>query len=395
MTNYKGLLSFKRIVPIICILLFIVLLIRHTFATHVKDEAYIISLTIQANGEISVDKNLFGDELWYPGYSKQGIIQVYNQYRTMKITDLLILTDSHEMLDGKNNSSFQLLFDHLYLSLSKAVLNETIIEKVSLSDLKEKYHLSESQQISLAKGCMTQLQYTLSMDEAAGNETENKILSAMLVFNVEDLTVPEEPVYKPRKYSVPKPRPTHWACNCIEQLIREGIIEGYECENVNQLDFFMPDGEGYLLLLDNKITRAETAVALCKALDIQPIQGSLPYSDVYHSWMKSYILAATKAGIFEGYPDQTFKPYHPISREEMTAVLMRAFKKSYHPSFELDFKDKDDIAEWALKYIRNGVYNQVIEGYPDRTFRPKHAITRAEAFTILCRLLGLCEMCVE
>jgi len=76
----------------------------------------------------------------------------------------------------------------------------------------------------------------------------------------------------------------------------------------------------------------------------------------------------------------------------MIAVLTRAFNITLKDeSLELPFKDKDDIGEWAVKYVKAGYESGVIVGYPDNTYRPKNPITRAETFTIICKLLGLHE----
>lgn len=84
-----------------------------------------------------------------------------------------------------------------------------------------------------------------------------------------------------------------------------------------------------------------------------------------------------------------FKPDNYITREEMVAVLIRAFNITLEDeSLELPFADKDHIGQWALEYVKAGYENGIIEGYPDNTFRPKNPITRAETFTIICKLMG-------
>ena len=69
-------------------------------------------------------------------------------------------------------------------------------------------------------------------------------------------------------------------------------------------------------------------------------------------------------------------------------VLELSFKKT-DGSEEIKFEDIKAISNWALEYIKTGVNNNVIEGYPDGTFRPQDNIKRGEAFRIICKLLGL------
>ena len=55
----------------------------------------------------------------------------------------------------------------------------------------------------------------------------------------------------------------------------------------------------------------------------------------------------------------------------------------------MNFTDKDAISDWALNYVEIGTENNIITGYPDNTFKPQEDITRAEAFTMICKLLKL------
>ncbi|MBB6214345.1 hypothetical protein HNQ80_000425 [Anaerosolibacter carboniphilus] len=166
----------------------------------------------------------------------------------------------------------------------------------------------------------------------------------------------------------------HWAHDCIVTLVEHGIVTGY------------PDGS---IQPDNKITRAETAVLIGKALQLQEQDNFFSgYIDPIPKWARGYIIATTESDIFKGYPGRIFKPGQNISREEMATVLMRAFEKKGNAENILAFTDKDTISDWALEYIQSGVSNEIIVGYPDNTFKPQDDITRAEAFVMICKLLG-------
>ena len=140
------------------------------------------------------------------------------------------------------------------------------------------------------------------------------------------------------------------------------------------------------------ITRAEAAMLIGKALGLEEVEKFFSgYIDGVPDWAKGYIIATSDKEIFEGYPGNLFRANNYITREEMTAVLIRAFEKKYEKEIELGFIDKAEIAKWSEDYVKSAVQNKVIEGYPDNTFKPKNNITRAEAFTIICKLLGLHE----
>jgi len=169
----------------------------------------------------------------------------------------------------------------------------------------------------------------------------------------------------------------HWAHDCIITLLEHGIIEPY------------PDGT---IRPENYITRAEVAVLMGKALKLKNLRESKsPYVDELPDWARGYIISTSRARVFRGYLDKTFRPDNFILREEITAVFVRAFKKKLLDGSQLTFTDSDKIAKWAREYIRIAFQHGVVTGYPDNTFRPLDYMKRAEAFTITCKLLGYHE----
>ena len=73
----------------------------------------------------------------------------------------------------------------------------------------------------------------------------------------------------------------------------------------------------------------------------------------------------------------------------MTKALSKAFKIKLDGDLKLQFEDKSEISNWALLYVKSGIQNKYIEGYPDNTFKPKRLITRGESFTLVCKLTKL------
>ena len=86
----------------------------------------------------------------------------------------------------------------------------------------------------------------------------------------------------------------------------------------------------------------------------------------------------TSAGILEGYEDGTFRPDASITRAEFAAIASRFDK------LEAGSKTFSDVPEshWAYEAISSAAEKGWINGYPDGTFRPENAITRAEAVTL-------------
>lgn len=97
-------------------------------------------------------------------------------------------------------------------------------------------------------------------------------------------------------------------------------------------------------------------------------------------------------GIVTGYPDHTYRPDKPVTRAELVALL-HGFLFTPVTSWYGDGMDFADIAavegsHWAASYINSAWEMGWVSGYPDGTFRPDKNVTRAEAVTIINRMLG-------
>jgi hypothetical protein len=104
------------------------------------------------------------------------------------------------------------------------------------------------------------------------------------------------------------------------------------------------------------------------------------------------IMYVQEREIVDGYPDGTYKPDDTINRAEFTKILVGS-AYDYDPeedtsdidiysSGEFTFPDIEDQA-WYIPYLRVAVNNEVIEGYPDGTFRPDDDVNFAEAAKII------------
>lgn len=107
-------------------------------------------------------------------------------------------------------------------------------------------------------------------------------------------------------------------------------------------------------------------------------------------WTKRSIKSLATLGIIGGYPDNTFRPNKSISRAELTTLLIKTRGVTTVEGEETGFADVKS-AHWASFYIKSGVDLKLIQGYPDKTFRPSKALNRAEGVTIITRFAGLPE----
>lgn len=139
---------------------------------------------------------------------------------------------------------------------------------------------------------------------------------------------------------------------------------------------------------NGQITRAEVATIFFRLLRDEvrdsAFTTSNSYSDVaYGKWYNNPISTMSALGIITGYPDGTFKPDKPITRAEFAAIAARFDETQSGKSATFS----DVIGHWAAKEIGIAYYNDWIKGYPDGTFKPDQNITRAEAMTLINRVL--------
>ena len=169
----------------------------------------------------------------------------------------------------------------------------------------------------------------------------------------------------------------HWAYACIITLCQKDIIAGYPDKT------FRPG---------NNITRAEFAKLIAGALGLAKEMPSKPtFMDVQTAnWHYGYVEAAAKAGLVKGYKGK-FRPNDFITRQEITAIMIRAMGKESEAlakaQEKIDLADAAQISSWARGYVSLAVTIGLLEGYPDKTFMPKKNTTRAEAAIFICRYL--------
>ncbi len=137
------------------------------------------------------------------------------------------------------------------------------------------------------------------------------------------------------------------------------------------------------------MTRAEVATMFTRLLKDRPVKGEsykAGLSDVHAGdWYADTVGYAVQKGIVSGYPDGTFKPNQAITRAEFASIASRFAELTEEK--DLTFSDLN-ASHWGYKAIRLAASNGWISGYPDNTFRPEQAITRAEVTSISNRMLN-------
>ena len=137
------------------------------------------------------------------------------------------------------------------------------------------------------------------------------------------------------------------------------------------------------------ITRAEVATIFFRLLteEVRTANStqSNSLSDVTRGqWFNHAVSTLSSMGIVKGHNDGTFTPNAPITRAEFAAIAARFDDKNTDTSS----KFTDIASHWAKNEIGIAANKGWINGYPDGTFRPNQYITRAEAMTLVNRVLN-------
>jgi len=137
------------------------------------------------------------------------------------------------------------------------------------------------------------------------------------------------------------------------------------------------------------ITRVEFVAMLLRTLGINsgPAGSKLLFTDQDQipAWATDVIGTAVENGVLKGYPDRTLRPMHRVSRSEMVVMMARAMKWEIEQG-ETSFADDADIPYWARGYVQGTVQRNLVHGREGNRFSPMAPATRAEATTLLLRL---------
>ena len=144
------------------------------------------------------------------------------------------------------------------------------------------------------------------------------------------------------------------------------------------------------------ISRAEVAAIFFRLLkdDVRDdnLTANSVFTDVaFGKWYNKSISTMAKIGIVKGRTANTFVPNAPITRAEFAAICSR-FDRS-NVEIKSDFNDIS--GHWAEKEIRRAASLGWIKGYTDGSFKPDQNITRAEAASMINRMLHRLPETVE
>ncbi len=168
----------------------------------------------------------------------------------------------------------------------------------------------------------------------------------------------------------------HWAKASIMEAARRGIIVGYKDGT------FRPQ---------QTVTRAQFIVMLQRALGLEGSESSRSFTDLQTvgAWAHSPLLKTVEAGWLTGYPDGTVRPNAPLTRTMMAMIIAKALELQPGDAQQVSFADAEDIPAWGKAAVEAARSKGLIRGQASNRFNPDATTTRAEAATLILRLLEL------
>jgi len=138
----------------------------------------------------------------------------------------------------------------------------------------------------------------------------------------------------------------------------------------------------------SQITRAEVATIFFRLITdefrVEMWTQSNPFPDVaLNNWFNNGISTMANANVLRGMPDGSFQPNRSITRGEFAAIISRFVGNTHNGPDAFP----DTNGHWAQGYINLVQSLGWVQGMPNGTFEPNRPITRAEAATIVNRIL--------
>lgn len=102
------------------------------------------------------------------------------------------------------------------------------------------------------------------------------------------------------------------------------------------------------------------------------------FSDVAPNYDYASAIKELKAkNILNGYPDGTFRPEATLNRAESIKILIAGNMINLKANAHNTFTDVPDN-EWFANYVKTAYQLKIVKGYPDGSFRPQNTVSRAE-----------------
>ncbi|MBP1990152.1 DUF4838 domain-containing protein [Paenibacillus eucommiae] len=171
----------------------------------------------------------------------------------------------------------------------------------------------------------------------------------------------------------------HWAEASIQKWLDSGWVSGYANGK------FEPN---------RNVTRGEMLALINRSFGFEE-KAEVHFEDLsIKDWEHDDVAKAIQAGYVEGYENNTIRSKSIVNREEAAVMIARVLHIGDQTA-EVNasaFTDESKLSVWSKASIHALVSQSVINGYPDGSFRPAAALTRAETVAMLERALTAAKL---
>lgn len=113
------------------------------------------------------------------------------------------------------------------------------------------------------------------------------------------------------------------------------------------------------------------------------------FPDVAGIRNEEYVRHLHDAGIIDGRPDGTFRPYDSITRAEFVTLITKALGIDEQAMDTQTHQFNDINNHWAKERIVVAAKNNIVNGLPDGSFKPDNPVSVSEAGAIVCRAFAI------
>ncbi|SDE23954.1 S-layer homology domain-containing protein [Paenibacillus sp. UNCCL117] len=162
----------------------------------------------------------------------------------------------------------------------------------------------------------------------------------------------------------------HWAFPVMRELAAQHLVDGVG---------------GAAFAPEQQVTRAQFAAMLVRLLGLEG-GSAASFADVADdAWYAAEVGAAAQAGLVEGIGGGQFAPDAAVKRQEMAAMLVRAYvlqtgkQPEKQPAVAAGFVDLEAAPGWAKQAVADAYGLDLVSGRAAEQFHPLDAVTRAES----------------
>ncbi|WP_025677245.1 OmpL47-type beta-barrel domain-containing protein [Paenibacillus polymyxa] len=238
----------------------------------------------------------------------------------------------------------------------------------------------------------TNYEFLIWTENESGKRSEPKKLETKTLKKKASTAEGGESVTKTVKPNIEKPSQSNSIVTSTERKKNrfDDIDKTFNKDKINELaDNGILKGVNETTFEPNRpVTRVEFTSMLVRSLKLsQEPEVSLSFKDINPTaWYIDPLKSAIKSQVARGFSSTVFAPDQLIKREQAAKMVNNVVKATSEVNNNI-YTDTSNIVEWAREDVLGLTQDNLVQGYPDGSFRPKQSITRAEAAEMIFNML--------